>query len=68
MDKDPEAGRKALAEAGSPFRSAFDGGDWNGRAAQAFGVNSIPRIQLVGPDGRVLQRHVFLQSLLMAKP
>ena len=67
MDTDVEAGRKALAGVGDPFRSAFDGGGWGGRTAQAFGVNSIPRTMLVGPDGRILERWVHLQSLFPAK-
>ncbi len=63
MDEDLEAGRKCMAELGSPFRSAFDGGGWAGATAKAFGVNSIPRTVLVGPDGRVLHRMVILESL-----
>ena len=57
-----------MKEAGNPFRSAFDGGGWAGRTVRSYGVDSIPRTFLVGPDGRVLRRTVILEAFLPEKP
>jgi cytochrome c biogenesis protein CcmG, thiol:disulfide interchange protein DsbE len=64
LDEDAERARAFLAAEGNPFRSAFNGGFWNGTVARAYGVQAIPRSFLVGPDGRILQREVFPSMLL----
>ena len=53
-----------MESAGNPFRSAFTGGFWEGGVARAYGVRAIPRAWLLGPDGRVLQREVYVPMLL----
>ena len=64
LDEDREKARAALAEMGNPFRSAFNGGFWTGTLARDYGVESIPRCVVVGPDGRILRRQTWLQEVL----
>jgi len=54
LDSD-EAGMKQVAKAkGFAWPQYFDGQGWQNKVAQAWGVNSIPRTFLIGPDGTVL--------------
>lgn len=43
-----------LDSGGYSFRVVFDSGNWNSKAAQSYGVTSIPRTFLIDRDGRIV--------------
>lgn len=52
----PENARRFLGELGNPYSAI--GVDDSGRAAIEWGVYGVPETFLVGPDGRILYKHV----------
>ena len=51
-----ENARRFLGALGNPFSAV--GADKGGRAAIEWGVYGVPETFLIGPDGRVLDKHV----------
>lgn len=56
LDRQPEHISRYRAQAGSPmpWKHAFLEGGWNSPVCQAYGVKSIPKPVLLGPDGRIV--------------
>src|SRR5262249_12529680 len=54
FDNDKEPLAKFLQEHDMPWQQYFDGKGWGNEIGQKYGIDSIPRMWLVGPDGRVL--------------
>ena len=52
---DPAKTRAFLARYGDPYQAVFVDGD--GRTGIDFGVTGVPETYLVGPDGRILDKH-----------
>lgn len=52
----PENARRFLGELGNPYSAV--GVDGSGRVAIEWGVYGVPETFLVGPDGRILYKHV----------
>ncbi|WP_343313295.1 DsbE family thiol:disulfide interchange protein [Brucella sp. BE17] len=53
---EPENARRFLGDLGNPFAAV--GSDRTGRSAIEWGVYGVPETFLVGPDGRILYKHV----------
>lgn len=53
---EPENARRFLGDLGNPFAAV--GADRNGRSAIEWGVYGVPETFLVGPDGKILYKHV----------
>ncbi len=53
---EPENARRFLGELGNPFAAV--GAYSKGRSAIEWGVYGVPETFLVGPDGRILYKHV----------
>lgn len=53
---EPENARRFLGDLGNPFAAV--GADRAGRSAIEWGVYGVPETFLVGPDGRILYKHV----------
>lgn len=53
---EPDNARRFLGALGNPFSAV--GVDRDGRAAIEWGVYGVPETFLVGPDGRILDKHV----------
>lgn len=51
-----ENARRFLSALGNPYSAV--GVDRNGRAAIEWGVYGVPETFLIGPDGRILEKHV----------
>ncbi|CAN7675388.1 DsbE family thiol:disulfide interchange protein [Bosea sp. LjRoot90] len=51
-----ENARRFLGALGNPYSAV--GVDRNGRAAIEWGVYGVPETFLIGPDGRILEKHV----------
>lgn len=51
----PEQTRAFLARLGDPFMAKLS--DADGRAGIEFGVTGVPETYVVGPDGKVLDKH-----------
>ncbi|CAN5599502.1 hypothetical protein BH10PLA1_BH10PLA1_20730 [soil metagenome] len=54
LDQDKNKIIDVAKASGFTWPQYFDGGGWQAKPAQAWGVNSIPRTFLIGPDGVVL--------------
>jgi cytochrome c biogenesis protein CcmG, thiol:disulfide interchange protein DsbE len=52
----PAAARRFLSRYGNPFTAV--GADGNGRGAIEWGVYGMPETFVVGPDGRIVLKHV----------
>jgi cytochrome c biogenesis protein CcmG, thiol:disulfide interchange protein DsbE len=52
----PRNARRFLGELGNPYDAI--GVDQNGRSAIDWGVYGVPETFLIGPDGRILYKHV----------
>jgi cytochrome c biogenesis protein CcmG/thiol:disulfide interchange protein DsbE len=52
----PAATRAFLDEVGNPFSRIVR--DDDGRASIEWGVYGVPETFLIGPDGRILEKHV----------
>ena len=50
----PEAHRKAVADLGIEYPQLLDNVD--GNACEIYGINGIPHIMLIAPDGTILAR------------
>lgn len=53
---EPENARRFLGALGNPFSAV--GTDSAGRAAIEWGVYGVPETFVIGPDGRILEKHV----------
>jgi cytochrome c biogenesis protein CcmG, thiol:disulfide interchange protein DsbE len=53
---DPENARRFLGQLGNPYSAV--GSDRAGRAAIDWGVYGVPETFLIGPDGRILKKHI----------
>lgn len=53
---EPENARRFLGDLGNPFAAV--GADRAGRSAIEWGVYGVPETFLVGPDGKILYKHV----------
>ena len=53
---EPENARRFLGQLGNPYSAV--GSDRAGRAAIDWGVYGVPETFLIGPDGRILKKHI----------
>ena len=53
---EPENARRFLGALGNPYSAV--GTDVSGRAAIEWGVYGVPETFVIGPDGRILEKHV----------
>ena len=54
LDDDRQALIRVTREKGMVWPQSFEGGGFENKIAQQFGVHAIPDVFLLGPDGRVL--------------
>ena len=53
---EPDNARRFLGALGNPYSAV--GTDRSGRAAIEWGVYGVPETFVIGPDGRILEKHV----------
>jgi thiol-disulfide isomerase/thioredoxin len=56
LDSDQSAMMQIVKDKGFVWPQFFDGGGWQNRIAQAWGVDSIPQTFIISPQGEVLWR------------
>jgi thiol-disulfide isomerase/thioredoxin len=54
LDEDKEALEKFVKEKEMPWPQYFDGKGWENEFSKKFGIDSIPRMWLIGPDGKIV--------------
>ncbi|MEP0814148.1 MAG: hypothetical protein HRF49_05725 [bacterium] len=62
---DNEKTKPALEELianGLDWPTAYDGGGWDNSIAKLYGVQSIPQLMLIGPDGKILLTDIWSDS------
>jgi peroxiredoxin len=58
LDSEPEAPRKFVRQHGTDWTQVFLG-DWSmDRVTQTFGIDGIPAILLIGPDGKIIANNL----------
>ena len=63
LDDKPETARRFAGEHGMPWTQIFLGPWGDSKVADDFGVQAIPSIWLIGPDGRLVARDLSGRSI-----